>query len=189
VDASVANLINISTFGKLSGGTSLIKPYQLRSGCNDQYIVMDFKRKLNANGLFGDPMTKLNFMSDPSGSGSIRIKGDAVRKFLCFSRNGRLINRTNGGSSRCKFYEEPHQNYIKLQSVANAKWYVGFKKSGKKMKGYARKDRWMREKCFMFIKSEFNTTHTRPKTERFLEAKVEKLQKTYHLQDKYRGRR
>lgn len=97
--------------------------------------------------------------------------------------------QTNGGSSRCRFYEKPYQNYIKLQSVANAKWYVGFKKNGRKMKGFAKKDRWMRQKCFMFIKMEFGQDKKNKQKTDSLVNMVDSLQKSHQTQDKYLGQR
>ena len=45
--------------------------------------------------------------------------------------------------------------FTKFQSVANEQWFLGFRKNGKRLKGY----QWTRperRKCFQFIKTDFH---------------------------------
>uniref|UniRef100_A0A0B6ZME6 Uncharacterized protein n=1 Tax=Arion vulgaris TaxID=1028688 RepID=A0A0B6ZME6_9EUPU len=140
----------------ITGGQSLIKTYQLVSVCSDRRVQMKFKRQIDARGEPKSPFSQLNFVSDSAGSGSIRIVGKIVNQYLCFSRNGRLINRTNGGSLQCMFNELSKENHIKLQSVANPDWYVGFNRRGRKVKGYTKSEKWKKKKCFRFFKTELS---------------------------------
>lgn len=57
------------------------------------------------------------------------------------------------------------------------------------MKGFAKKDRWMRQKCFMFIKMEFGQDKKNKQKTDSLVNMVDSLQKSHQTQDKYLGQR
>ncbi|BFZ01850.1 hypothetical protein BsWGS_04889 [Bradybaena similaris] len=120
---------------------------------------MRFHKKISANGTRHSLYSCLKFISDASGA--IKIKSSVVNAYLCFSRKGRLISRTSAESAQCKFREVTRTNFIKLQSVANQNWYMGFDKRGRKLKGFAKQDTWDREKCFMFNKLNWLSAHKR----------------------------
>ncbi|KAH9520116.1 Fibroblast growth factor 18 [Bulinus truncatus] len=95
--------------------------------------------------------TILEFESDPSGGGLVRIKGQATNKYLCFSLKGKLIDRTVGKSKKCLFRETEIGGYIELISAANCRWKVGFNKRGKRMSG-AFQQKTKRQDCYKFKK-------------------------------------
>ncbi|XP_025096838.1 fibroblast growth factor 18-like isoform X2 [Pomacea canaliculata] len=168
VNGSPANLGNLSEqFRSLTGGTPFVRTYRLLSRCSDKYVQMklgDKKRAVDAKGLKNSDYALLKFESHPGGQGMFRIYGEYAQKYLCFSRKGRLIVRSEAEEDTCVFREKVDDNYTMLQSQANSNWYVGFSPKGKKLKGFGIRRR-KRQKCFHFTSRVVSqaTPRARPK--------------------------
>ncbi|XP_076460365.1 uncharacterized protein LOC143293409 [Babylonia areolata] len=120
----------------LVGGTPLERNYHLISQCRAYVQITPRRgsRAINARGNASSDFALLTFEShSPT---ELKIVGFKSRKYLCFSRKGRLIARFSGNSKRCLFHEREKGGYIMLQSAANADWYVGFNKRGNGKRGY-----------------------------------------------------
>ncbi|KAH9520119.1 hypothetical protein Btru_060036 [Bulinus truncatus] len=135
----------------VTGGNTLIRKHNLRCKCNHHIVSMGFKRKIKADDTDESVYTILEFESDPSGGGLVRIKGQATNKYLCFSLKGKLIDRTVGKSKKCLFRETEIGGYIELISAANCRWKVGFNKRGRRMSG-AFQQKTKRQDCYKFKK-------------------------------------
>ena len=63
-----------------------------------------------------------------------------------------LIFQSMGRSGKCKFKEQSLENdYIQYQSLIQARWFVGFRKSGTSLPGHAIRNR-KKQSCFQFLK-------------------------------------
>ncbi|XP_005093476.2 fibroblast growth factor 8 [Aplysia californica] len=149
IDADLLSKIEDNQF---VGGRPFVTNQKLVSACSERLVQMRSQKKIDARGDARSVLTDFLFESDPHGGGRVRIKARIFKKYLCFSRRGRLISRTNGRSLQCVFREEPHNGRIKLQSAANPRWYVGFNKRGRRLKGYSMRKRKRRQPCYEFTK-------------------------------------
>ncbi|CAL1545858.1 unnamed protein product [Lymnaea stagnalis] len=142
----------ISAYETVTGGSTLTKMQRLESRCSGKFVSMGFEGKINAKGD-KNAYSVLIFESHASGGGKVKIKSNATRKYLCFSKHGKLIDRQYPARNdeKCIFHEKSIGNSIMLQSVANSGWKVGFYKKGNKMKAPFRKKN---QKCFKFAKLE-----------------------------------
>lgn len=128
--------LTTSSYETVTGGTSLEIKQLLKSRCTKRYVSMRHNGNIMANTTIEDtnktdPYAVLIFVSHGSGRGRVRIKGGITKKFLCFSKRGRLIDRENPASNdkKCIFLEKPFGRFVELHSVANPDWKVGFHKT------------------------------------------------------------
>lgn len=88
-----------------------------------------------------------------------RILSKNAGVYLCFNKKGKLITRFNGNNIGCLFSEIPHASrYIKLNSLYNPDWFIGFNRNGRPMSGKIRSpaQHIRREKCYHFVKKSQN---------------------------------
>ncbi|XP_067658027.1 fibroblast growth factor 1-like isoform X1 [Haliotis asinina] len=131
--------------------------YQLFNRCSKGYVQIKRTRAkkkgnriqiLARGGRQKSITTHLIFES--RAGGDIYIKSPQTKKYICFNKKGKLILR-HTQKPQCLFTQvERSDNYTELRSKANEEWYIGFRENGKRLKGYARRNR-RREKCFHFL--------------------------------------
>ncbi|ESP03723.1 hypothetical protein LOTGIDRAFT_171148 [Lottia gigantea] len=76
----------------IRGGESYKLNYLLKNECTQKYVQMKFGKRrgrVNARGKPNNLYSQLTFLSEAGGA--IRIQGKETKKFLCFSKRGKLV--------------------------------------------------------------------------------------------------
>jgi len=132
----------------------------LYNRCSGGYVQLLGKR-VDAQGKKDSRYAALSIQTQPFGGKdeipgfAVRILGDISGVFLCFNRKGRLVTRWNGNNIRCTFSEVVTDNKrLKLQSLFNPEWFIGFNSRGQKLTNSIDKsgELFNMQKCHQFIK-------------------------------------
>ncbi|CAL8143525.1 unnamed protein product [Orchesella dallaii] len=87
-----------------------------------------------------------------------RIKFHHTNKYLCFSKNGTLVERPHVRDGRCEFIEKQVGNYFQYEYAVLDGWMLGFSRSGNPTNGL----KYIHEKhldgCTKFLKLDSNVS-------------------------------
>lgn len=145
-----------------------IRKHLLYNLCSEKIvkIIRNGRKGINARGkIKGKNMnlSKLIFESTPSGT--IKIYGEHTGLHMCFNKRGRLRAKVNGKSKLCQFKEEYSDNnkYTHYRTAdTTERFYLGFKKNGKPLKGTRKETNRKNEDCYKFQKVYPNRTSVKP---------------------------
>ncbi|XP_013389924.1 fibroblast growth factor 8 isoform X1 [Lingula anatina] len=129
------------------------RQYRLFSSCSNKLVQIQGRGKgSNIDALGAEDSIYADLVVEThTFAGRLKIKSKMTGYTLCFNRRGRLIIKSNDDGDRCVFTEIlTPDGFSEFQSVANKKWYLGFNKRGKVMKGYKAGSK--KRKCAKFTK-------------------------------------